>query len=157
MAGPGRTPKPKHMLARPSSRRSKGPEYTGPAIEEMPPLRHPNGEDWHAQTVVWWTAIWSGPSASEYLPSDVDGLMRLAMLIDEFWHEPSVKLSAEIRLQEARFGLDPIARRRLQVEVRRSEGGQSERVARRRTERDPRLDLGKLELVKQPRGKTSGS
>lgn len=65
--------------------------------------------------------------AAEFLESDVDGLFRLAVLVDQYWKEPDVKLAAEIRMQEARFGLSPIDRRRLQWEVQRVEAGESKR------------------------------
>ena len=34
----------------------------------------------------------------------------LAVLIDEFWKEPSKELAVEIRLQGQRFGLSPLSR-----------------------------------------------
>lgn len=59
--------------------------------------------------------------ASEYLPSDVDGLGRLAILVDEFYKTLDPKLMTEIRQQEARFGLSPVDRSRLQWEVAKGE------------------------------------
>lgn len=59
--------------------------------------------------------------ATEYLPSDVSGLARLALLIDQFYVTLDSRLMAEIRLQEARFGLSPVDRSRLQWEVAKGE------------------------------------
>jgi hypothetical protein len=81
----------------------------------------PKTRAWHALTRAWWRDVWRSPMASEYLDVDRHGLLRLAELIEQFWRGPSVQLAAEIRQQEARFGLSPIDRRRLQWEVRRAE------------------------------------
>lgn len=151
MAGPGKTPKPRHMLSRPGSRQVV--EYDGPVVEGTPELLHPEGADWHPATLRWWGGLWAGPSKSEYVLADVDPLTRLALLIDRYWTTPTVALAAEIRLQEARFGLDPISRRRLHTEVRRSKADEPERNRKRqqtkRDREDPRhlLDSG-LKVVK---------
>ncbi len=81
--------------------------------------------------------------ASEYLESDVPGLVMLAVLKDDFFNDPRSTLAAEIRLQEQRFGLSPIDRRRLQWEVERVESAvrkdQSSKPPRRAA--DPRAVL----------------
>lgn len=59
--------------------------------------------------------------AHEYLDADVHGLYRLAVLVDQFWADPSPVLAAEIRLEQQCFGLTPIDRRRLQWEIERGE------------------------------------
>jgi hypothetical protein len=68
--------------------------------------------------------------ASEYLEADVDGLVMLAELVDQFWAEPNSQLAAEIRLQRQCFGLTPIDRRRLQWEVARGEEAEARRSRR---------------------------
>ena len=55
------------------------------------------------------------------------GLARLAMIIDDFYQSGNPKLLAEIRLQEARFGLSPIDRSRLQWEVQKGEEAERRR------------------------------
>lgn len=65
--------------------------------------------------------------AGEYLETDKDGLGRLAILIDNYYQRADGKLLGEIRLQEARFGLSPVDRSRLQWEI-----GKGEEAARRR-------------------------
>jgi hypothetical protein len=55
--------------------------------------------------------------ASKFLRVDEHALFVIAALRDLFWRTPDAALAAEIRLQEARFGLDPLARRRLGWEI----------------------------------------
>jgi len=59
--------------------------------------------------------------ATEYVRADEHGLFRLAVLIDMFWHKPSQKLAAEIRLQQQAYGLTPLDRRRLEWSVEQAE------------------------------------
>lgn len=59
--------------------------------------------------------------AGQYLPTDVDGLGRLAILIDSYYSRPQALIMGEIRLQEARFGLSPLDRSRLQWEIAKAE------------------------------------
>ena len=80
-----------------------------------------DGKTHHPMTVKWWRDIWRSEMAPEFVQSDIHGLYRLAVLVDAFWEEPSVKLAAEIRQQGQCFGLTPIDRRRLQWEVQRVE------------------------------------
>ncbi len=65
--------------------------------------------------------------APEYLQTDIDGLNRLAFLVDSYYKRPDVEVMREIRLQEARFGLSPVDRSRLQWEVQKGEEAQSRR------------------------------
>ncbi len=69
------------------------------------------------ETRTWWKSIWASPMAEEWLESDRQSLLRLAMLVDEFWAKPAHKLGAEIAKQEARFGLTPYDRHRMQWKV----------------------------------------
>lgn len=80
-----------------------------------------NVADWHEQTRAWWKDVWHSPMAEEFLEADRHALVRLAVLVEAFWREPSKELAAEIRLQEARFGLTPVDRHRLQWKVEPSE------------------------------------
>lgn len=61
--------------------------------------------------------------ASEFIESDLDALFIMASLKDVFWSTSSgdSKLAAEIRQQEARFGLTPLDRRRLEWEMEKDE------------------------------------
>src|SRR5687768_6317243 len=84
----------------------------------------------------WWAAVWTSPMASEYIESDRAGLHLLAELHQRFWTAEGARtkasLSAEIRQQEARFGLSPVARRTLQWSIEKGETAEEKTTARRR-------------------------
>lgn len=71
---------------------------------------------WNPQVQAWWSRLWSSPMAIEFIESDLDALFMLASLKDEFWSRcpGNGKLAGEIRQEEARFGLTPLDRRRLE-------------------------------------------
>ncbi len=80
------------------------------------------------ETREWWKVIWMSPMAAEWLPSDRQPLLRLAMLVDQFWYAanapggavgpgPLDKMLAEISKQEARFGLTPYDRHRMDWKI----------------------------------------
>lgn len=64
----------------------------------------------------FWTAVWRSPMSAEFVDADVPGLYILADLHDRFWRGDA-SLAAEIRLERQQYGLDALARRRLQWEV----------------------------------------
>ncbi|UAJ79955.1 hypothetical protein IT072_02435 [Leifsonia sp. ZF2019] len=106
--------------------------------------------DWHEETLQWWADMWASPMAAEYHSSDRHALFLLAVLVDDFWREPSTKLASEIRLQRVAFGLTPYDRRRLEWTIETTEEakdrGQSRRNAAQANEQpkpdeDPRLVL----------------
>lgn len=79
--------------------------------------------------------------ASEYLNADIHALYRLAALIDCFWAEPTVSLSAEIRLQQQAFGLTPLDRRRLEWTIEQAETASTRRQQRKvRSAQDGDID-----------------
>jgi hypothetical protein len=84
--------------------------------------------------------------ANEYLETDIDGLARLALLVDNYYNNPNKELMSEIRLQEARFGLSPVDRSRLQWEVLKGEEAEKKRrpseMKHKKSEKDPRGILG---------------
>lgn len=114
----------------------------------LPRVRDADGRErvWHPLTRVWWRAVWRSPMAAEYLEADIQALLRLAVLVDMFWCQPSRELAAEIRLEQTCFGLTPIDRRRLQWEIDRGEQAAT-RTQQRQVRRvidageDPRLAL----------------
>lgn len=85
----------------------------------VPPL--PKDREWHPLTRAWWRDAWKSPPAAEWLEIDLHSLLILAVLLDRFWNLPNISLAAEIRQQEARFGLTPVDRRRLEWQVERTE------------------------------------
>lgn len=133
---PGPQPKPASARARRNKTSTNATLKADAAIvaPELPP------HDWHPMTLAWWRDLWASPMAPEYDDSDRHGLFKLAMLQNDFWNAPTAKdrkdASAEIRLQEQRFGLSPIDRRRLQWEIEKSEEA-VERGAKRRGSSPP--------------------
>ena len=87
--------------------------------------------------------------AGEYLPTDIDGLARVALLVDDYYKNPKKDILAEIRLQEARFGLSPVDRSRLQWEVLKGEEAERKRKPPKQeypaSSKDPRGILGVVE------------
>ena len=58
--------------------------------------------------------------AHEWLEADVEGLYRLAVVIDRFWRKPSLHLLMVIGQQEQKYGLSPLDRRRLEWVIERA-------------------------------------
>ena len=77
----------------------------------------------HARTVAWWSAIWASEMAPVWLESDRHELLALADL-KEAQHrgEASAAILSEIRQLNDRFGLSPLARRRLAWEIDQARG-----------------------------------
>ena len=122
---------PKHPSTR--ARRNKvAGARTLTAVHDVETPELPEFEDfeWHPMTLSWWEDIWASPMAPEYDDSDVHGLFMLAMLVDQYWTQPSAAVAGEIRLQRQCFGLTPIDRRRLQWEIDRGE--EAEQATRQR-------------------------
>jgi len=140
----------------------KGPAPKNPAVRQrrnaqttravLPPEQSPRQRapslpkevEWHPLTRRWWKDVWSSPMATEYVRADEHGLFRLAVLIDKFWIKPSIRLAAEIRLQQQAFGLTPLDRRRLEWSVEQAE------QAKDRTDRQ-RREFGKVIEGDDPR------
>lgn len=121
----------------PSTRARRNRTSTAAQLQRNPKIKAPALPDrpWHPQTLVWWRDVWASPMAPEFDPSDVHGLLALAVLVDDFWTAvtPTARrdLAGEIRLQTQRYGLSPIDRRRLQWEIERSEEAQEKGTRRR--------------------------
>ncbi len=85
--------------------------------------------------------------STQYLETDVDGLARIAILIDDYHKNPSnYALLTELRLQEARFGLSPLDRSRMDWEIGRTGQAESKKkkpapARPKRTTSDPRRVL----------------
>lgn len=120
----------------PARRNKSTTKATLSAVHNVQTPDLPGDRAWHPQTMTWWADVWASPMAPEYHESDVHGLMMLAVLVDEFWQDPSQALAAEIRLQRQCFGLTPIDRRRLQWEIERTDEAQ-DRGRKRRTTSAP--------------------
>lgn len=108
---------------------------------KLPEIRS-DGRIWRDETQVWWERVWDSPMAGEILKGDLDQLIVLAYLMDNFWREPTAGLAAEIRQQRQAFGLTPLDRRRLEWEIERVEGpkrgGKVPEQGKRTRRADPR-------------------
>jgi hypothetical protein len=95
-------------------------------VPPLPEVYNEKGEEvmWTSHAVRYWQTIWSSPMAPEYHKSDIEGLYRLVALVNAFWRKPSMALNGEIRLYEAQFGLNPLARRRLEWTIEGAEAAQ---------------------------------
>jgi len=80
------------------------------------------GEDWLESTIEWWKTIWTSPMATAWEDADVDSIIRLARMRDDF-HRGELPVSAFSAMQalEDRFGLSPKSRRGLQWEIGKGE------------------------------------
>lgn len=140
---PGPAPKPagtRQRRNKTSTARTLTP--VDPDAVTIPDL--PKSRKWNKRTVERWEAVWLSPMAPEYDDSDLQGLIMVAEIWDAFYevdddHELNagkrarlkIQLAAEIRLQEQRFGLSPIDRRRLQWEIDRGEAAEENTRKRR--------------------------
>lgn len=81
---------------------------------------------WRKATKDWWDQVWDSPMAALYLEADVDSLIRLAYLKDDWarGYLPITALAHIMRLEDA-FGLSPKGRRALQWEVGKRKAEQS--------------------------------
>jgi hypothetical protein len=68
--------------------------------------------------------VWSSPLAAAWTTVDAPALVRLARLLDRVERDQGApaQLCSEIRQLEDRFGLSPLARRRLAWELKPAEG-----------------------------------
>lgn len=148
-------PPPKNSKTRQRRNRKPGAsQISGDnAPKRQPKLRAPDTRAFHKLTREWWKDVWTSPMAGEYLPTDIHGLLRIAVLVDDFnkAFDPKLRkeLSVEIRLQEARFGLSPTDRSRLQWEVQKGEEAERKRKTKAASQPPARNDPRKaLSLVK---------
>jgi hypothetical protein len=110
---PGPPPKP----ASQRRRRNKAPAVVKLANRQpSKPPTLPKGFSPAARK--WWATVWASPMAAVWLDADVPALVRLATLVELLDQgEATAMVLTEIRQLEDRFGLSPMARRRLQWEV----------------------------------------
>ena len=66
--------------------------------------------------------------AAQWLASDAEPLLRVALLVDQFWQEPTKELASEIAKHEARYGLTPYDRVRLQWKLEAAPEKRAERT-----------------------------
>lgn len=93
---------------------------------------------WHAQTVQWWTDVWSSPMSQEWHPStDLHNVFAAAMHYDDMWRAETPlerqKADAAFQKREAALGLTPYDRRRLEWSIETAEDAKARGQQRRRT------------------------
>jgi hypothetical protein len=108
-------------------------------VPDLPPF--PGGDgDWHEMAAAMWADLWSSPMSAEYDDSDVHQMFILLRLVNQFWTTNSTsgmkELAAEIRLTGQQFGVNPLARRRLEWQIQENEE-KADRGKRRRGEAQP--------------------
>lgn len=149
MAGRGPAPKPGALRQRRNSTATKAtlPTTAAARSQRVPELPASDAEDgWHPMVLEWWESVWRSPMAGEFLDADMrGGLYLLADLYQVRWtvrDDPRAlaAAAAEIRLQEVRFGLSPIDRRRLQWEVEKGEQAVEKTKSRKKVKRTQRAD-----------------
>ena len=121
---PGPPPKDPRLRQRRNATSTAGRVETSeqPRIDAPFLGAHPiEGATWHPRTVAWWQRIWASPVAVWWVSCDEGELIKLAVLEDGFWKDPTPQRAAEIRLQRQCFGLSPLDRRRLQWEIIRTD------------------------------------
>lgn len=145
-------PAPKNPSTR--QRRNKSassallPAETKPIVSAPKLPAPPDGEKWLPLVKQFWADVWTSPMSAQYLEADVHGLFRAAILLQEFYKNPTVQLSAELRQLGMNYGLSPIDRRRLQWTVARAEEAEHQTEKKRSgkariIENDPREVLAK--------------
>jgi len=116
----GRIPKPAAQRRRRNATGGRKVELGAQKVS-IPPL--PGDRDWHPRTVECWRVVWSSDVAGIWIDVDRLALERWAALLD-LVHTGADKTFThqEIRMLEDRFGLSPLARRRLQWEIDQAAG-----------------------------------
>lgn len=131
---PGPAPKDPSARAR---RNKSSTRATLTADHEVATPDLPESIAWHELTRKWWADLWSSPMATEYAKVDQNGLLRVAMILNDFWtaETPKERAEAQVRLEkaDADFGTNPLARRRLEWQIEATEEAKGR--GRKRTER----------------------
>ena len=126
MAGRGPAPKPANLRQR-TNKKAGATLIQAPESPRVPKLVHPSGEAWHPATVAAWQEFFESPMATQWLATDITGLVMLAVCYDQFYKTGNIEYVKEIRLQRPYYGLTPLDRSRLQWEVSRGEEAERKR------------------------------
>lgn len=132
----GPPPKPAELRQR-TNRKAGADVLTAPSAEAPALPNHPDGRVWHPYTLTSWVRAWTSAMASKWLPSEFDGVFRLAMKWDDYYLKGKATDLAEIRLQEQRFGLSPLDRSRLQWEVEKGSAAEERHSKRQQAKENP--------------------
>lgn len=130
---PGPPPKPMNLRQRTNKKAGATVIEMPTAGGAAPPLVHPSGETWHPATEAAWREFFESPMSTQWLPTDITGLVMLAVCYDQFYKTGNLDYLKEIRLQRQLYGLTPLDRSRLQWEVSRGEDAERRQQIRRQT------------------------
>jgi hypothetical protein len=125
-------------------------------VPRLPNRRTAEGQirPWHPLTRHWWRDVWRSRMATQYDALDECGLLALAELWDQFWCNPTARLSTEIMRQGRGYGLTPADRARLHWTIERDEDVPDKRhrqpVSRSSRRENPRRVLEPLSGPEDP-------
>lgn len=144
MAGRGPAPKPAAQRRR-RNKTATAALIVAPARPALPALKVlAPSVGWLPLVEAWWADLAVSPMAGEYDATDMHGLLRLAMLNQQFWAAESetarLEAAREIRLLAAEYGLSPRSRRSLQWEIERAEQAVAKTAARKAAAPKKRVD-----------------
>jgi hypothetical protein len=90
----------------------------GEAPGKVPPIPKKFGNGgWTDQAQQAWFQIWRAPMAARYLKADHFRIEILIDMVDRYWRGET-NLASQIRLEGDSFATSPLARRRLEWEIR---------------------------------------
>lgn len=112
MAGRGPAPKPDAVRRRAGKPATVIESGTSTPAPPLPP------GDWSRETRDWYSTWCRSPQAQRFTPTDWQRLTMLAHVVDQFYAEPSVKLLAEVRINESLLGATEADRARLRWEIK---------------------------------------
>lgn len=119
---PGQQPKDPALRVRRNKASTHDVLDPNERVKKVPPLTKDvlGVEMIRPQVHRWWRVVWRSPMAPRWLEADVEVLYLIAALRNRFVGDPIPSLAAEIRQQEARLGLDVMARRRADWRIENS-------------------------------------
>lgn len=139
--GAGRIPK--HPSEKLGKDKPVVPPLKLPLVHDgaVPPL--PKTFGWTPVGRAYWRTIWKSPMALTFIDADITALVRLTVLIELTTAlEMNAAILSEVRQLEDRFGLSPLARRRLQFDIDRTKN-----QLKPESEREPEDDSRWLRVV----------
>jgi hypothetical protein len=92
------------------------PDESESAKAKVPAIPVKNG-GWTNEAKAAWEAMWRAPMAARYLKADRYRIEILIDMVDRYWRGETT-LAPQIRLEGDSFATSPLARRRLEWEVR---------------------------------------
>lgn len=116
MAGMGPPPAEKKRHRRPDQFEHAKVSVPADATPDSPP-ELPGWEKYSTATLRWYRNWCESPQAVLFTRTDWQRLHMIAPLVEKYWAEPSVKLMAEIRLNEASLGATYVDRMRARIKL----------------------------------------